>query len=1769
MFKKIIRPYEMSLWTLQDSFITVLKSINTIDEGQLETPKIRIKNDGTQELSFSIPMYYRKNGELIENPIWFNTQNGVLLVNLRKIKVIFNKGEKGEEVFEYVINKVTETHTDGQLHCEVFAEGLAFQELGKIGYKISLSEQDFFDEYEKWEKGEYSSEEDKKKAEPISNLQFWCDRMFKNSKWIYSIQMDWSIYDGVINTKLTDEEREEKGLRRTDKIYEEEYISSWELDSNENLIPSAMENFKEKARLVSLEKSNFYNNTQTLAKTFGVYCKYKYHYDENYHIIKKECIFYNNFLDEQSGKIDINYPYSTSKIEREIDSSDVITKMFVVPIEDENSASGLVTIADVAANKSKEDYILNFDYLYSIGTISDEQYNTIPEYERAMFIINSELEPISAQIAKLEQDLVDYKADYQVAINGQQLAKEQMDQADKLLNSITNGNQVLEKTKDNPYRAVLIEDTAANNDTYFLKISQEGVYEPKDKNFPIKIYYDQKVPGESTKKNRVEYTGNYKIIKDENGNIIQLNNITLPEDAYYSIFYLTFTYRPQLHYENVYNTFALKLLQEENAAEAASSNTLRTEESLKKAKEDYENLLKKKEETIAEFENMMGPAIKEGSWQTETPKDYGSKYTENATPGLTIAENKFLQFIWSKKAFEEEQKNYYEESVNQSKVYYPCIKLTKEYLKSIKNNLDTLSFIYNNDKEQMAIGSQAQFGFLQDKTNTIIPILMLTDTKATADEILITPKVGLKTTNLTDQGVEATVKTFFEVQEADWIDSSKYTFVYPRLQIKSLLLKTSDEELYVKIKNGRTLEKFYDYSILQGEDEAYYITLKNNVMLEEANVSKTFEVNYTLSNAALSLYLDALEVSKTNAFPQVSYTVDVSGLNTNFIMYAYQKLNKIVNINDSDLKFQNVQGYISELDLNLDRPWEDTITTQNYKTKFEDLFSTIVASSEQMKANAFSYSVAAGAFTSGGTLKNNVIQNTINKVDLSYAFQNGDLTIDETNGIWATSDAGVVAMRGGGIFCATQKDSYGNWVWNTGITPSGINASLIKAGQIDTNLIKIYAGDNLRLQLNADGLFAYRSDAIGEANLNEYVVHNSDGLFLTNVNGNSKINRVEISWQGLILRNKKGEQVFYADPNTGNLVIAGGAKIEKGSEIAGWYVGEKALSSKNGRAHLISDTERDEEGNPITEPYDILRIEGEKGEVFKVESDATLYTNNIVAKGTISGDSFISNMRIDSLGKAVKTISIYSIGEGDAFKLYNPNLDGVITTDPNYLRFRIMTNALTDEEMLREGNEKPIWKFYYCLPEDKTLKEALDFIPGENESDIWIEIDQPSETNTNDYFKFDNDGYLTFIVKSGIMYLGDNNNGEDLIYFKVELEGRKNKLDEEQQVILDEEGHTEFEDEIYRDGFMIQKIEYGTDKRLSQIDPPSYTFIGSQETPYEESATFTVILKNIDMGEGTWNLGGEDAVDEYVISGNSESDSSAASKQASLVIVPEIDLNDGLWFIGDTLVQSGNTLNGDDEIKEIFSEDNKVIGYQIIDENDEIISTILINEDGTIKEGAGLKEKYNTENIVIGYEILNGEQEAIGEIGINQNRIIIKLIFYNEKGFTITNEKIDEETAISTITVPSSMVPEGGQLLIRYSIVDKEFKISATRSAFAFKIKNGVDGVLTIISSTNGSTFRNGAISTTLEAELYKGAIRLNDKDESTEFTDYYYLWKKKEEDSDEYDIVEGREHLKSRFLVINNNDFKNKAIYCCDIYNNYEEAEKEYNIRYGEENKE
>ena len=467
-------------------------------------------------------------------------------------------------------------------------------------------------------------------------------------------------------------------------------------------------------------------------------------------------------------------------------------------------------------------------------------------------------------------------------------------------------------------------------------------------------------------------------------------------------------------------------------------------------------------------------------------------------------------------------------------------------------------------------------------------------------------------------------------EQQDWLtlNPEMDQIVYPRIFINSLQVKTDSNSLVVKYEdynntdenraiNYKNLQPYEDYSILtRSLQKKYAITLKPELVLRqgiEGSYSgimqpRTVIISYAISNAVTSIYLDALEVAKQNSMPKVSYDVKCNIFNSKTCETIYNKIGNIVRINDNDLKFKNVRGYISGFSLDLDNPDNDNIEIKNYKTKFEDLFSTITAQTEAMKKNNHFIEMASSAFTSQGGLSQQTLQSSIMKVDLNYAFNNGKLTIDENNGIWGTSDTGVVAFRGGGIFTATEQDASGNWRWNSGITPEGINASLITAGQLDTNLIKIYAGDRLRFQMNGDGIFAYKSiltdDIISDTETaaensidgKQYVLYNEQGLSLIakryaqvlneNKNGYytvlndqqvsndpklvglNEIKRVEISWDGLILRNWHNQKVFFADPFTGNLTLSGYIDATSG-HIGNWHFNQDMIWSsadvKNGK----------------------------------------------------------------------------------------------------------------------------------------------------------------------------------------------------------------------------------------------------------------------------------------------------------------------------------------------------------------------------------------------------------------------------------------------------------------------------------------------------------------------------------------------------------------------------------------------------------------------------
>ena len=325
MIQRRIRDYEVSLWSLQDSLIAILKQYGLEYKGQIQNGKLTDRDDGTQTFSFTIPMYYYNNGEKMLNPNWYNITNGNLLTNMRKIKVIFN-------------------------------------ELGKIGYKVSVTADDFYnDDYDwitngLWYNPATNSYDDK---QPFATLNYWNDKVFNTiNNWDYKICMNWDSYSlwenekqGVLQDYTTENDIVVQRMpREKNKVYEEDFIDSWDLKNN-TLVPKHMTSAREKARIsVNISDSNIYNITQQLAEIFNVFCRYEYEYDNDCHIIGRHVIYYNNFLSEEQGTIDLIYPYQTNSIKRQIDSTDLVTKLYVKSIEDD---SGMLSIIDVGPNQSQ------------------------------------------------------------------------------------------------------------------------------------------------------------------------------------------------------------------------------------------------------------------------------------------------------------------------------------------------------------------------------------------------------------------------------------------------------------------------------------------------------------------------------------------------------------------------------------------------------------------------------------------------------------------------------------------------------------------------------------------------------------------------------------------------------------------------------------------------------------------------------------------------------------------------------------------------------------------------------------------------------------------------------------------------------------------------------------------------------------------------------------------------------------------------------------------------------------------------------------------------------------------------------------------------------------------------------------------------------------------------------------------------------------------------------------------------------------------------
>ena len=146
-FNTTVRSYEISVWTLQDECLTVLKPSELEFKGEVQNAVATFVDDGTEELTFSVPMYYYNDyGKKVLNPAWSYILNGHFTANMHKVKLILNKATEDEIVYEMLIVNVAQSHEKDQVKYDIKCEGLAFHELGKIGYKISLSSEEFEEE---------------------------------------------------------------------------------------------------------------------------------------------------------------------------------------------------------------------------------------------------------------------------------------------------------------------------------------------------------------------------------------------------------------------------------------------------------------------------------------------------------------------------------------------------------------------------------------------------------------------------------------------------------------------------------------------------------------------------------------------------------------------------------------------------------------------------------------------------------------------------------------------------------------------------------------------------------------------------------------------------------------------------------------------------------------------------------------------------------------------------------------------------------------------------------------------------------------------------------------------------------------------------------------------------------------------------------------------------------------------------------------------------------------------------------------------------------------------------------------------------------------------------------------------------------------------------------------------------------------------------------------------------------------------------------------
>ena len=307
-------------------------------------------------------------------------------------------------------------------------------------------------------------------------------------------------------------------------------------------------------------------------------------------------------------------------------------------------------------------------------------------------------------------------------------------------------------------------------------------------------------------------------------------------------------------------------------------------------------------------------------------------------------------------------------------------------------------------------------------------------------------------------------------------------------------------------------------------------------------------------------YYDALSVAYTSSRPQVQYDIAVTRV-SELPEFKFRRFHVGDTTYVQDTDFFGYEPYlkndkvrtpykeavlISEISINFEEPDKDTITVQNYKTQFEDLFQRINATTQSLQYAQGGYNRAAGVVNEKGELKEDILQDSLLAAQDIVTKATDESVVRDNTGITLTSlknlDQKLKITSGGIVF-----SDDGGETWTTMMKAGQIGVQFLSAGSISTSKITIMDGTTPAFRWDTNGITAYWSGKdylTPESNpvlkMNRFVRFDKFGIYgYNNGNDNDNTNFVpaseeeirsnpnsmfSLTWSGLLIRSieKKG-----------------------------------------------------------------------------------------------------------------------------------------------------------------------------------------------------------------------------------------------------------------------------------------------------------------------------------------------------------------------------------------------------------------------------------------------------------------------------------------------------------------------------------------------------------------------------------------------------------------------------------------------------------------------